>query len=57
MMRDEAPPLAEPSVAVPGCLKDIALAKPYIVDEETVRLISAGERIYNERAFASEQER
>ena len=56
-MRDEAPPLAEPSVAVPGCLKDIALAKPYIVDEETVRLISAGERIYNERAFASEQER
>ena len=47
--------LAVSSVAVPGGLESIVLANPSILDERTVRLIAAEERIYNPRAFASEQ--
>ena len=54
-MRKEAPLLAVPSVAVPGGLESIVLANPNILDEGTIRLIAAEERIYNPRAFASEQ--
>ena len=56
-MRQEAPLLAVPSAAVPGGLESIVLANPNLLDEGTVRLIAAEERIYNERAFASEQGR
>ena len=55
LMRKEAPLLAVPSVAVPGGLESIVLANPNILDEGTVRLIAVEERIYNSRAFASEQ--
>ena len=54
-MRKEAPLLAVPSVAVPGGMESIVLANPNILDEGTVRLIAVEERIYNSRAFASEQ--
>ena len=57
LMRKEASLLAVPSVAVPGGLESIVLANPNVLDEEKIRLISAEERIYNERAFASEQGR
>ena len=55
LMRKEVPLLAVPSAAVPGGLESIVLANPNVLDEETVRLIAAEERIYNLRAFASEQ--
>ena len=55
MMRKEAPLLAVPSAAVPGGLESIVLANPDILDEGAVRLIASEERIYNPRAFASEQ--
>ena len=54
LMRKDAPLLAVPSAAVPGGLESIVLANPNVLDEGTVRLIAAEERIYNERAFASE---
>ena len=54
-MRKEVPLLAVPSVAVPGDLKSIVLANPNILNEGTVRLIAAEERIYNSRTFASKQ--
>ena len=56
-MRKEASLLAVPSVAVPGGLESIVLANPNVLDEEKIRLISAEERIYNERSFASVQGR
>ena len=54
-MRKEAPLLAVPSAAVPGGLESIVPANPNVLDEETLRLIAAEERIYNLRAFAAEQ--
>ena len=54
-MRKEAPLLAVPSAAVPGGLESIVLTNPNVLDEGTIRLIAAEERIYNLRAFASEQ--
>ena len=55
LMRKEAPLLAVPSAAVPGGLESIVLANPNVLDEGAVRLIASEERIYNPRAFASEQ--
>ena len=49
------PLLAVPSAAVPGGLESIVLANPNVLDEGTIRLIAAEERIYNLRAFAAEQ--
>ena len=55
LIRRETPLLAVPSVAVPGGMESIVLANPSLLDEGIVRLIAVEERIYNERAFASEQ--
>ena len=55
LMRKEAPLLAVPSAAVPGGLESIVLANPNVLDEGAIRLIASEERIYNPRAFASEQ--
>ena len=57
LIRDKAPPLAEPSVAVLGGLESIALANPNVFDEEKIWLLAVEERIYNERGFVSEQGR
>ena len=56
LMRKETPLLAVPSVAVPGGLESIVLANPNVLDEGAIRLTAVEQRIYNERAFSSEQE-
>lgn len=56
LIRDKAPPLAEPSVAVLGGLESIALANPDVFDGGRIWLLAVEERIYNERAFASVRE-
>ena len=48
-MRKETPSLAVPSVAEPGGLECIVLANPNILDERTLWLIAAEERVHNSR--------